>query len=112
MGISPGGLASDAEVFGNLDNDRNEMFLESINMVLDIWNSEAPYNLSGKYYKVSTERTSMTEIGQGIMPKPLQRPHPPALIQLNKRFASGLMPAKHPLPEKPHARSKAHSHMP
>ena len=30
FGISPGGLASDAEVFGNLDRDRNEMFVECI----------------------------------------------------------------------------------
>ena len=93
MGISPGGLASDAEVFGNLDNDRNEMFLESINMVLDIWNSDAPYNLSGKYYKVSTERTSMTEIGQGIMPKPLQRPHPPIVVTAVAPFSKGVTEA-------------------
>jgi alkanesulfonate monooxygenase SsuD/methylene tetrahydromethanopterin reductase-like flavin-dependent oxidoreductase (luciferase family) len=37
MGISPGGLMSDAEVFGNLDANRNEMFLEAINQVLAIW---------------------------------------------------------------------------
>jgi hypothetical protein len=29
FGISPGGLLSDAEIFGNLDNDRNAMFLEA-----------------------------------------------------------------------------------
>jgi hypothetical protein len=29
FGISPGGLLSDAEVFGNLDANRNEMFLEA-----------------------------------------------------------------------------------
>ena len=28
FGISPGGLLSDAELFGNLDANRNEMFLE------------------------------------------------------------------------------------
>src|SRR5262245_24647511 len=37
LGISPGGLLSDAEVFGNLDANRNEMFLELINQVLAIW---------------------------------------------------------------------------
>ena len=37
FGISPGGLLSDAEVFGNLDADRNAMFLEAINQVLEIW---------------------------------------------------------------------------
>src|SRR5437870_3355176 len=35
MGISPGGLMSDAEAFGNYRKDRNEIFLECINMVLE-----------------------------------------------------------------------------
>ena len=47
FGISPGGLMSDAEVFGNYKKDRNAIFLESINMVLDIWEKDAPYNLAG-----------------------------------------------------------------
>jgi len=42
FGISPGGLLSDAEAFGNLDANRNEMFLEAINQVLQIWSVEAP----------------------------------------------------------------------
>ena len=37
FGISPGGLRSDAEVFGNLDSDRTAMFVEAIDMVLKIW---------------------------------------------------------------------------
>src|SRR5512134_1218801 len=61
MGISPGGLMSDAEVFGNYKKDRNEIFLESINMVLDIWRGEAPYNLQGKYFNVTTAQTMMPD---------------------------------------------------
>ena len=37
LGISPGGLLSDAEAFGNLEANRNEMFLEAINQVLALW---------------------------------------------------------------------------
>ncbi|WP_158925753.1 LLM class flavin-dependent oxidoreductase [Acidisphaera sp. S103] len=80
FGISPGGLLSDAEVFGTLDNNRPEMFLEGIEMVLAIWAGEAPYNLEGKYWKVSTARTLMPEIGQGYIAKPLQQPHPPIVV--------------------------------
>jgi alkanesulfonate monooxygenase SsuD/methylene tetrahydromethanopterin reductase-like flavin-dependent oxidoreductase (luciferase family) len=80
FGISPGGLLSDAEVFGNLGQNRPEMFLEGIEMVLAIWAGEAPYNLEGKYWKVSTEKTIMREIGQGLIAKPLQRPHPPIVV--------------------------------
>ena len=93
FGISPGGLASDAEVFGNLDADRNAMFLECINMVLKIWESDSPYNLTGDYWTVSTERTSMTDIGQGILPKPLQRPHPPIVVTAVAPFSKGVTEA-------------------
>jgi alkanesulfonate monooxygenase SsuD/methylene tetrahydromethanopterin reductase-like flavin-dependent oxidoreductase (luciferase family) len=76
MGISPGGLMSDAEVFGNFGNNRNEMFVESINTVLKIWESEPPYNIEGKYWNVSVGRTMIPEIGQGYIMKPFQKPHP------------------------------------
>ena len=76
MGISPGGLMSDAEAFGNFDKNRNAMFVESINMVLDIWAGDAPYDLQGDFFTVSTKRTSILEIGQGAILKPYQRPHP------------------------------------
>ena len=93
FGISPGGLASDAEVFGNLDADRNAMFLEAINMILEIWRSDPPYELKGQFWNVSTARTSMTEIGQGIMPRPLQRPHPPIVVTAVAPFSKGVTEA-------------------
>ncbi len=76
MGISPGGLMSDAEVFGNHGRDRNAMFVESINTILKIWESGPPYNIDGQFWKVSVEKTMIPEIGQGFMMKPYQRPHP------------------------------------
>ena len=80
FGISPGGLLSDAEIFGNLDADRNAMFLEAINQVLAIWESEPPYNLKGKFWNISVERQYIPELGQGFVAKPLQRPHPPIVV--------------------------------
>ncbi len=93
FGISPGGLASDAEVFGNLDADRNAMFLECINMVLKIWESEPPYSLEGQFWNVSTERTLIPEIGQGLMQKPLQKPHPPIVVTAVAPFSKGVTEA-------------------
>ena len=93
FGISPGGLISDAELFGTLNQDRAEMFLEGINMVLEIWQSEPPYNISGKYWQVSTENTMMKEIGQGIMTKPLQQPHPPIVVTAVAPFSQGVSEA-------------------
>ncbi len=93
FGISPGGLLSDAEVFGNLGRDRAAMFLEGINMVLDIWSKDAPYNLEGQFWKISTEKTLMTEIGQGIIQKPLQQPHPPIVVTAVSPHSAGVAQA-------------------
>jgi alkanesulfonate monooxygenase SsuD/methylene tetrahydromethanopterin reductase-like flavin-dependent oxidoreductase (luciferase family) len=93
FGISPGGLLSDAEVFGNLDANRNEMFVEAIDQVLAIWAGEAPYNIKGKYWTVSTERTLVADIGQGILAKPLQKPHPPIVVTVVAPFSKGVTEA-------------------
>ena len=93
FGISPGGLLSDAEVFGNLGQDRAAMFLEGIEMVLALWTGEPPYNLEGKYWKISTEKTLMAEIGQGFIGKPLQRPHPPIVVTAVSPHSAGVAQA-------------------
>src|SRR5579883_523269 len=93
FGISPGGLLSDAEVFGNLDADRNAMFLEAINQVLAIWAGEPPYNIEGKYWRISVERTMMREIGQGYIGRPLQKPHPPIVVTAVAPFSKGVTEA-------------------
>ncbi len=93
FGISPGGLLSDAEAFGNLDANRNEMFLEAINQVLEIWATEAPYNIKGKYWTISTERHLIADIGQGFIARPLQRPHPPIVVTAVAPFSKGVAEA-------------------
>src|SRR5258707_1394567 len=93
FGISPGGLLSDAELFGNLDADRNAMFLECINQVLDIWAGGPPYNFVGKYWNISTQKTLIEDIGQGFIAKPLQRPHPPVVVTAVAPFSKGVTEA-------------------
>ena len=93
FGISPGGLLSDAEIFGNLDADRNAMFLEAINQVLAIWENEPPYNLKGKFWNISVERQYIPELGQGFVAKPLQRPHPPIVVTAVAPFSKGVTEA-------------------
>lgn len=93
VGISPGGLLSDAEAFGNLDLDRNAIFLESINAILEIWTKDAPYDIKGKFWNISTKRTYMPEIGQGIIARPLQRPHPPIVVTVVAPFSKGVTEA-------------------
>jgi alkanesulfonate monooxygenase SsuD/methylene tetrahydromethanopterin reductase-like flavin-dependent oxidoreductase (luciferase family) len=93
FGISPGGLLSDAEAFGNLDADRAAMFLEAINTVLAIWQREPPYNIEGKYWNIKIEKQYMPEIGQGFLPKPLQKPHPPIVVTAVAPFSKGVTEA-------------------
>ncbi|MDM0037307.1 LLM class flavin-dependent oxidoreductase [Variovorax sp. J22P271] len=90
MGISPGGLMSDAEVFGNFQKNRNAMFVESINMVLKIWESEGPIDLRGEFFNVSTVKTAIPEIGQGLILKPYQRPHPRIVGTAVAPFSQGV----------------------
>jgi alkanesulfonate monooxygenase SsuD/methylene tetrahydromethanopterin reductase-like flavin-dependent oxidoreductase (luciferase family) len=93
FGISPGGLLSDAELFGTLDRDRNAMFLEAINQVLQIWATEPPYNIEGKFWNITTQKTLMADIGQGYIGRPLQRPHPPIVVTAVAPFSKGVTEA-------------------
>lgn len=93
FGISPGGLPSDWEVFGTLTADRNAMFLEAINHVLAIWERDPPYEIAGTYWTISTARTLIAEIGQGVMPRPLQRPHPPIIVTAVAPHSKGVTEA-------------------
>ena len=83
LGIGPGGLISDFELFDNLDNDvRARKFTECIDMILDIWAGDPPYNLEGEFWSVKIQEGIISELGIGHMAKPLQRPHPPISVSL------------------------------
>lgn len=93
FGISPGGLPSDAEAFGNLDQDRTAMFVEAIDEILAIWRGDPPYDIAGRYWNVSTRRTLIEEIGQGVMPRPWQQPHPPIVVTAVAPYSKGVIAA-------------------
>jgi alkanesulfonate monooxygenase SsuD/methylene tetrahydromethanopterin reductase-like flavin-dependent oxidoreductase (luciferase family) len=81
FGIGPGGLASDLEMFDHLDHGvRNEMVAESLRIVLEIWKSDPPYNITGKFWNVKITDSIYPELGIGSMSKPYQLPHPPIHI--------------------------------
>ena len=73
FGVSPGALTSDAEALGILDEDRNKMFAEAIDVILAIWERDPPYDIDfpDNRYKVSTARTHALDLGVGIMGKAL-----------------------------------------
>jgi len=93
FGISPGGLPSDWEIFGNLGAARTEMFVECIDHVLGLWASEGVVKREGKYWNLSTEKTVIADIGQGLMLKPFQTPHPPIVVTAVEPFSKGVTEA-------------------
>jgi alkanesulfonate monooxygenase SsuD/methylene tetrahydromethanopterin reductase-like flavin-dependent oxidoreductase (luciferase family) len=80
MGISPGGLMSDAEVFGNFQKDATRSSWNRSTWFLDIWKGQGPYDLKGQFFEVTTGKTMIPEIGQGTILKPYQQPHPPIVV--------------------------------
>lgn len=104
FGISPGALASDAEALGILDQDRNKMFAEAIDVILEIWARDAPYDidLPNNRHKVSTAKTAVKEIGRGGMYKPYQQPRPEIAGTVAAPFSKGVIAMGqrdfHPMP--------------
>ncbi len=93
FGISPGALASDAEALGILDEDRNKIFAEAIDVILAIWERQPPYNIEfeNNRFKVSTARTQIPDIGRGILMKPYQDRLPEIVGTVVAPFSKGVI---------------------
>ena len=93
FGVSPGALASDAEALGMLEEDRNKLFAEAIDVILAIWERDAPYNidLPGNRFKVTTSKTSVPEIQRGVLYKPYQTPRPEIVGTVVAPYSKGVI---------------------
>ncbi|HEX5598369.1 MAG TPA: LLM class flavin-dependent oxidoreductase [Micromonosporaceae bacterium] len=93
LGVSPGALSSDAEVLGILDEDRNKMFAEAIDIITAVWEAEPPYNieLPGNRYRVSTAKTLDLDLGVGVLPRPLQQPRPEIVGTVVAPYSKGVV---------------------
>jgi alkanesulfonate monooxygenase SsuD/methylene tetrahydromethanopterin reductase-like flavin-dependent oxidoreductase (luciferase family) len=93
MGVSAGALTSDAEALGLLDEDRNKIFAEAIDVILAIWERDPPYdiNFPDNRFKVSTARTKALDLGVGYMAKPFQKPRPEIVGTVVAPFSPGVV---------------------
>jgi alkanesulfonate monooxygenase SsuD/methylene tetrahydromethanopterin reductase-like flavin-dependent oxidoreductase (luciferase family) len=83
MGVGPGGLVSDFELFKNPDvHARNRMVAEAMTFIEHIWSHDPPYDLNGEFWNVAIKDAIMPELGVGYMPKPYQPGGPPVSISL------------------------------
>lgn len=80
MGIGPGGLPSDVELFQTVDKNRGKMMLECLEMAHRIWASEPPYDIEGEFWRVRIVDTVQDDLQIGPIPKPYQKPHPPVAV--------------------------------
>jgi len=91
LGFGAGILRSDAEALELLDQDRGAMFAEALDQVIALWTRDPPYDLTGKYWNISTGKTQWAELGVGAMVKPYQKPHPPIMGTVTDRNSRGMV---------------------
>jgi alkanesulfonate monooxygenase SsuD/methylene tetrahydromethanopterin reductase-like flavin-dependent oxidoreductase (luciferase family) len=93
FGVSPGALTSDAEALGILEQDRNKMFAEAIDVILASWEGDAPYNIdfTDNRYKVTFSRTEALSLGIGYLGKPYQKPRPEIVGTVVAPFSPGVV---------------------
>ena len=103
FGISAGALRCDAEALGTIKEDRQKMFVDCIDVILEIWKRDTPYDidLPDNRYKVTTATQRNLDIGRGHLYKPYQQPRPEIVGTVVAPFSKGVieMGAKdfHPL---------------
>jgi alkanesulfonate monooxygenase SsuD/methylene tetrahydromethanopterin reductase-like flavin-dependent oxidoreductase (luciferase family) len=68
LGVGPGGLLSDFELFGNADRGvRTRKFVESIKTIQQIWAQDPPYDFPGEFRSVSLKEAIIPNLGIGYM---------------------------------------------
>ena len=86
LGVGPGGLLSDFELFDNADRAvRGRKFVELIKTIQKIWSQDPPYEINGEFYKINIKDAIIPKLGIGYMPKPFQKPGPPIATSLSSR---------------------------
>jgi alkanesulfonate monooxygenase SsuD/methylene tetrahydromethanopterin reductase-like flavin-dependent oxidoreductase (luciferase family) len=88
LGVGPGGLFSDFELFGQTDHAvRNRKVVEAIRIMRQIWSQDSPYDIAGEFWNVRL-KNFIPELGIGYMPKPYQKGGPPISISLASPHSS------------------------
>jgi alkanesulfonate monooxygenase SsuD/methylene tetrahydromethanopterin reductase-like flavin-dependent oxidoreductase (luciferase family) len=92
LGVSAGALTSDAEAIGILDEDRNKIFAEVIDVILAIWERDPPYNIDfpdNRFREIN--RAAALHLGVGAMAKPFQKPRPEIVGTVVAPFSPGVV---------------------
>jgi alkanesulfonate monooxygenase SsuD/methylene tetrahydromethanopterin reductase-like flavin-dependent oxidoreductase (luciferase family) len=83
LGIGPGGLVSDFELFDVGQAElRPAMMVECIDMVRQLWAQDPPYRMDGRFWRIKLEDAIWPEFKVGYLPRPYQLPHPPIALSI------------------------------
>jgi alkanesulfonate monooxygenase SsuD/methylene tetrahydromethanopterin reductase-like flavin-dependent oxidoreductase (luciferase family) len=83
LGVGPGGLLSDFELFRHTDvTVRNRKVIEAVRIMRQIWSQNPPYDIAGEFWNVRLTNNVIADLGIGYMPKPYQKGGPPISLSL------------------------------
>jgi alkanesulfonate monooxygenase SsuD/methylene tetrahydromethanopterin reductase-like flavin-dependent oxidoreductase (luciferase family) len=89
LGVGPGGLLSDFELFGHTDVAiRNRKVIEAVKIMQRIWTQDPPYDIAGEFWNVRLTNNVVADLGIGYMPKPYQQGGPPITLSLASPHSS------------------------
>ena len=93
FGISPGALRCDAEVLGIINEDRGQIFAESIDVILEIWRSDPPYNidLPNNRFKVSSLSPLFLKLASATLKETLSKTRPEIVGTVVAPFSKGVI---------------------
>ncbi|MBC8354976.1 MAG: LLM class flavin-dependent oxidoreductase [Planctomycetes bacterium] len=72
-----GSVTADQELFGVDPKDGGKMAVEAIDVILDLWSHDPPYEHNGEFWQFQLKDTVDEESLIGYIHKPFQSPHPP-----------------------------------
>jgi alkanesulfonate monooxygenase SsuD/methylene tetrahydromethanopterin reductase-like flavin-dependent oxidoreductase (luciferase family) len=89
LGVGPGGLLSDFELFRHTDVAiRNRKVIEAVRIMRQIWSRDPPYDIAGEFWNVKLANNVIADLGIGYMPKPYQKGGPPISLSLASPHSS------------------------
>jgi alkanesulfonate monooxygenase SsuD/methylene tetrahydromethanopterin reductase-like flavin-dependent oxidoreductase (luciferase family) len=88
-----GSVTADQELFGADPKNAAAMVDEALDMILQLWSSEPPYEIEGKFWTIRLKKSVDSDTGIGYIHKPLQQPHPPIAVPGTSRNSPSMRTA-------------------
>jgi alkanesulfonate monooxygenase SsuD/methylene tetrahydromethanopterin reductase-like flavin-dependent oxidoreductase (luciferase family) len=77
LGVGAGILRTDAEAIELREDERQARFNEAIDHIVALWTGSAPYDITGRFWNISTRKNLAPRYGLGNIVATYQKPHPP-----------------------------------